>query len=54
MVKKEDCSFEDIVHRIATKGGTTEAGMKHLNPEQITKNLENCMEKSYEKARNII
>lgn len=54
MVKKEDCSFEDIVYRIATKGGTTEAGMKHLNPEQITKNLENCMEKSYEKARNII
>jgi len=54
MVKKEDCSFEDIVHRIATKGGTTEAGMKHLNQEQITKNLENCMEKSYEKARNII
>lgn len=54
MVKKEGCSFEDIVARITTKGGTTEAGMKHLNPEQITENLENCMKKSYEKAGNII
>lgn len=54
MVKKEGCSFEDIVARITTKGGTTEAGMKHLNPEQITENLESCMKKSYEKAGNII
>lgn len=54
IVKKEDGSFEDIVHRIATKGGTTEAGMKHLHPEQITENLVDCMKKSYEKAKNII
>lgn len=54
MVKKEGCSFEDIVRRITTKGGTTEAGMKHLNQEQITENLETCMKKSYEKAKNII
>ncbi len=54
MVKKEGCSFEDIVRRITTKGGTTEAGMKHLHPKQITENLENCMKKSYEKTGNII
>ena len=54
MVKKDGCSFEDIVRRITTKGGTTEAGMQHLNPEQITENLEICMEKSYEKTRKII
>ena len=54
MVKKEGCSFEDMVCRITTKGGTTEAGIKHLHPEQITENLENCMKKAYEKAGNII
>ena len=54
MVKKEGCSFEDMVRRITTKGGTTEAGMKHLHPEQITEYLESCMKRSYEKTKNII
>ena len=54
MVKREDCSFDDIVRRITTKGGTTEAGMKHLNQELITENLELCMKKSFEKTNNII
>lgn len=54
MVKKENCSFDDIVCRITTKGGTTEAGMKHLNQELITENLEACMKKSYEKSNNIM
>jgi len=54
MVKREDCSFDDIVRRITTKGGTTEAGMKHLNQELITENLELCMKKSYEKTNNIM
>ena len=54
MVKKENCSFDDIVRRITTKGGTTEAGMKHLNRDLITDNLELCMKKSNEKAKNIL
>ncbi len=54
MIKREDCSFDDIICRIATKGGTTEAGMKNLNQELITENLEICMKKSYEKAKNIM
>ena len=54
MVKREDCSFDEIVCRITTKGGTTEAGMKNLNQELITENLEICMKKSYEKANNIM
>ena len=54
MVKKGNCSFDDIVRRITTKGGTTEAGMKHLNQELITENLELCMKKSNEKANNIL
>jgi len=54
MVKREECSFDDIICRIATKGGTTEAGMNNLNQELITENLELCMKKSYEKTRNII
>ena len=54
MVKKENCSFADIVRRITTEGGTTEAGMKHLNQELITENLELCMKKSNEKANNIL
>ncbi len=54
MVKKEGCSFDEIVCRITTKGGTTEAGMKNLNQELITENLEICMKKSYEKANNIM
>jgi len=54
MVKKENCSFDDIVRRITTKGGTTEAGMKHLNQELMTENLELCMKKSNEKANNIL
>lgn len=54
MVKNEECSFDDIVRRIATKGGTTEAGIKNLNNELITETLEKCMKKSYEKTKNII
>lgn len=54
MVKREECSFDDIICRIATKGGTTEAGMNNLNQELITENLELCMKKSYERTRNII
>ena len=54
MIKKEDCSFDDIICRITTKGGTTEAGMKNLNQELITENLEICMKKSYEKTNNIM
>ncbi|MBR6643915.1 MAG: hypothetical protein IKL28_09700 [Lachnospiraceae bacterium] len=54
MVKKENCSFADIVRRITTEGGTTEAGMKHINQELITENLELCMKKSNEKANNIL
>lgn len=54
MVKREECSFDDIVCRITTKGGTTETGMKHLNQELITENLEICMKKSYEKTNNIM
>ena len=54
MMKREECSFEDIIRRIATKGGTTEAGMKHLQQGLITENLEQCMKKSYEKTQNIM
>ncbi len=54
MIKKEDCSFDDIICRITTKGGTTEAGIKNLNQELITENLKVCMKKSYEKANNIM
>jgi len=54
MVKKDNCSFDDIVRRITTEGGTTEAGMKHLNQELITENLELCMKKSNEKANKIL
>lgn len=54
MVKNEGCSFDDIVRRITIKGGTTEAGMKNLNQELITENLEICMKKSFEKANNIM
>ena len=54
MVKKENCSFDDIVRRITTEGGTTEAGMKHLDRKLITENLELCMNKSNEKANNIL
>lgn len=54
MIKKEDCSFDEIICRITTKGGTTEAGIKNLNQELITENLKVCMKKSYEKANNIM
>ncbi len=54
MIKEEDCSFDDIIGRITTKGGTTEAGMKNLNQELITENIGLCMKKSYEKANNIM
>lgn len=54
MVKREECSFDDIIRRITTKGGTTEAGMKNLNQELITENLELCMKKCYEKTKNIM
>ena len=54
MIKREDCSFDDIICRITTKGGTTEAGIKNLNQELITENLKVCMKKSYEKAKNIM
>ena len=54
MVKGEGCSFDDIICRITTKGGTTEAGLNNLNQELITENLEICMKKSYEKANNIV
>lgn len=54
MVKSEGCSFQDIVQRIATKGGTTEAGMQSLNEELITETLKACILKSYEKTQNIL
>ncbi len=54
MVKEEECSFDDIICRITTRGGTTEAGMKILNHDLITETLERCMKKSYEKTQNII
>ena len=54
MVKGEDCSFDDIICRITTKGGTTEAGIQYLNQELITEKLELCMKKSYEKTNNIM
>lgn len=54
MVKKEECSFDDIICRITTKGGTTEAGIKNLNQELITDSLEICMKKSYEKTKSIM
>jgi len=53
MIKKDGGSFNDMVNRIATKGGTTEAGMKWLAPEMITQCIENCLEKAVERARNI-
>ena len=53
MIKKDGGSFNDMVNRIATKGGTTEAGMKWLAPEMITQCIEKCLEKAVERARNI-
>ncbi len=54
MMKKENCSFEDIIKRITTKGGTTEAGMNALPKDMITEGLEHCVQKSYERCRKII
>lgn len=54
MVKNEDCSLNDIVCRITTKGGTTEAGMNILDAKLVTENLVACMHKSFERANNII
>lgn len=54
MIRREECSFDDIISRITTKGGTTEAGIKNLNQELITDSLKVCMKKSYEKANNIM
>lgn len=54
MMKRENCSFEDIVGRITTKGGTTEAGMKCLKQEIITETLAECVRKSYDRAKNIM
>ncbi len=51
--RNENCSFEEIIERITTKGGTTEAGLKHLNQNAITETLMECMQKSYEKCRRI-
>ena len=55
-VTYEEQEYEIIqdLCRITTKGGTTEAGIKNLNQELITENLELCMRKSYEKANNIM
>ena len=54
IVKKENCSFEDVMKRITTKGGTTEAGMNCLNQEAITNTLEDCVKNSYNKCRKIL
>lgn len=53
MVKREKCSFDEIINRITTKGGTTEAGMKCLNQDIITETLKECINASYEKSKNI-
>lgn len=53
LARKENCSFEEIIERITTKGGTTEAGLKHLNRGAITDTLTECMQKAYEKCRRI-
>ena len=53
MMKKETSSFEDIIKRITTKGGTTEAGLNHLNQEMITETLTDCMQSSYAKCKKI-
>lgn len=53
LARKENCSFEEIIERITTKGGTTEAGLMHLNRGAITDTLTECMQKSYEKCRRI-
>lgn len=54
MVKSEGCSFQDIVQRITTKGGTTEAGMQNLKQDLITETLGECIMKSYEKTKRIL
>lgn len=54
MIKGEKCSFDDIINRITTKGGTTETGMHYLNQEMITETLQECVIKSYEKCKKIM
>ena len=53
MMKSENCSFEDIVKRITTKGGTTEAGMNSLNQDMIMETLKKCVQSSYDKVNRI-
>lgn len=54
MVRSEGDSFDEIVRRIATKGGTTEAGIKCLNQELVTETLKECIKNCYDKAKNIM
>ena len=54
MIRSEDCSFEDIMKRIATKGGTTEAGMNCLKQEMITETCSECVNAAYQRAKNIL
>lgn len=54
LIKKEGLSFADLVARIATKGGTTEAGMNALNQEVIVESVEACMQASLAKCKKIV
>lgn len=49
-----DSSFEDIMKRIATKGGTTEAGINCLKQELITETCRECVNAAYHKSKNIL
>lgn len=54
VMKNEEITFKELMNRIATKGGTTEAGILHLDQETVTQTLCECMQASYEKASNIL
>ena len=54
LIKKENLSFADLVARIATKGGTTEAGMNALDQKAVTDAMTQCMKASYEKCKKIV
>ena len=53
LAKESDVAFEKLVKGVASKGGTTEAAVKHLDDAKFEEILGDAIEKAYKRAKEL-
>lgn len=54
LIKEKDISFKQLIELITTKGGATDAGLKQLSNDLITKSMKDCVLGGYEHTKKLL